>query len=132
MLLEPFSPSPVRALVASVADFDDTVIALIFRHAEPWVAEAGLFVTVISVDGDIEGDTAAYLDYTLQQALLGGAPVCCDLGRTDFFGAAAVGVVMAALRRAAEADTALLLRGVHGMSAVVLKAVGLERGVIIP
>ena len=129
--LESCPPSSERVTVASVADADDTVTAMIYRHVEPLVADAGLFVLIISIDGDVEGDAAAYLDHALQRAVLDGAPVCCDLSSARFFGAAGATVVLTAAERAADVGTLLLLRGVHGLTGRVLDAVGFERGLII-
>jgi anti-anti-sigma regulatory factor len=129
--LQPDFRSPERATVASITDTDDTVTAMIYRHAEPMVPEADLSLLVISVDGDVECDAAAYLDHILQQAMKDGTPVCCDLTRTEFFGAAGATVALYAAHRAAEAGSVFLLRGVHGISALVLEVVGFDQSLII-
>lgn len=131
MSLQPYSRSPERATIASIADPDDTVTAMIYRHAEPMLSEAVQSLVVISVDGDVECDAAAYLDHILQQAMKDGTPVCCDLSRTEFFGAAGATVVLRVAHRAAEAGSVFLLRGVHGISALVLKVVGFDQSLII-
>ena len=68
--LQRYSRSPERATIASIADPDDTVTAMIYRHAEPMLPEAAQSLVVISVDGDVEWDAAAYLDHILQQAMM--------------------------------------------------------------
>jgi anti-anti-sigma regulatory factor len=123
--------SPERVTIASIADPDDTVTAMIYRHAQPLVPEAALSLVVISVDGDVECDAAAHLDHILQQTMKDGTPVCCDLSRTDFFGAAGATVALRAAHRAAESGSVFLLRGVHGVSAIVLKVVGFDQSLII-
>jgi len=60
------------------------------------------------------------------QALDGDNSVCCDLGRVDFFGAAACNTVLAAHLHAADVGRRFYVRGVHGITAQVLAATGLD------
>jgi anti-anti-sigma factor len=126
-----FDLSPGRVTVASVADWDDTVVTMIYRHVEAASPEAVLGTVVISVDGDLDGDAAAHLDRALRRALAGGTPVHCDLNRTGFFGSAAARAVLSAFRYADETAATLRLRGVHGMRRYVLETVGLDRSLIL-
>lgn len=132
----PVSPDPLflppdRTPVASVVDHDDGVVAFIYLHTELFFAEADLFVTVVTVDGDIDSDVAAHLEHVLLAAVDRETPVCCDLSLTWYFGAAGARVILSAHERAAETGSLFLLRGVHGMSRQVLDAVGLDQTVII-
>jgi anti-anti-sigma factor len=124
-------PRPFRSpahpeVVASVTDLDDAEIAMIYRHVETIMPEAGLCATVVAVVGDIDRDTADHLDHALRRAAADGMPVCCDLARTEFFGAAGAKTMLDALDRADDSGTVFLLRGVHGMSRRVLAALGLD------
>ena len=123
--------SPDRTVVASVADFDDSVIAVIYRHVEAFVPGADLHVVVLSIEGDLDSDAACHLEAAVRQAIDGGAPVCCDLRSAGFFGAAGARVLLSAVQQAAEADTLFLVRGVRGMAGRVLAAVGFDRTLIV-
>ena len=94
MTIHPSHPSPRLTCVASVAAPDDTVTAMIYRHTESTGSGPGL--VVITVDGDVDHDTAPYLDRVLRRTVASGQPVCCDLSRTGFFGSAGARVVAGA------------------------------------
>jgi anti-anti-sigma factor len=122
---------PQRTVVASVADFDDAVIAVIYRHVEPFVPDADLQLVVLSVEGDLDSDTACHLEPAIQRAIDAGAPVCCDLGSATFFGAAGARLLLSAVRRASETETLFLVRGVRGMADRVLTAVRFDRALVL-
>jgi anti-sigma B factor antagonist len=119
---------PDQVTVASVADWDETVVAQFFRHVES--LPAGGTRTVVSVRGDLDIDTAPYLERALQRALGDSSAVCCDLGRTEFFGAAGATALLAGVRQARDAGAIFTVRGVHGIAARVLAAVGFDRTLI--
>jgi len=123
--------SPDRTVVASVAGFDDTVLAVIYRHVETFVPDADLHLVVLSVEGDFDSDTACHLEPAVRRAIDVGAPVCCDLRSAGFFGAAGARVLLSAVQQASEADTLFLVRGVHGMVGRVLAAVGFDPALVI-
>jgi anti-anti-sigma factor len=125
----PFPPGLVT--IASVADSDDIVIAQFFRHEEAAPAGDGTPTTVIAVRGDIDIDTAPYLERALQRAFDDSVAICCDLGRTEFFGAAGANVLLGAVRQAAAAGAVFTVRGVHEVVAQVLDAVGFDRSLIV-
>jgi anti-anti-sigma factor len=128
------SPDPAipgRVMVASVVDLDDTVTATIYRHVEPIMPSADLHAVIITIDGDVDSDAAAHLEYTVRRALAGGTPVCCDLSGATYFGAAGASAVLAALRYAADAGALFLLRGARGMTLRVLEVVGVDRSLIM-
>jgi anti-anti-sigma factor len=131
MIPDPLFASPDRTAVLSLADPDGTLTAVIYRHSEPVLAEAGVFAVVITVDGDVDTDVAAHLEEVLHQAVDSGMLVCCDLGHAAYFGAAGARVVLSAVRRAADADAVVVLRGVRGMSRRVLEAVGFDQSMIL-
>jgi anti-anti-sigma factor len=115
--------SPGRVTVASVADVDDTVLTMIYRHTEP--TEVGQAV-VISVEGDLDADAAAHLEHVLRRSIDGGTPVYCDLSCGGYFGSAGARAVLSAVGHAGDRGGVLLLRGVHGMPRRVLEVVGLN------
>jgi len=123
--------SPDRTVVASVAGFDDTVIAVIYRYVEPFVPLADLHLVVLSIEGDLDSDTACHLESAVRQAIDVGSPVCCDLRSAGFFGAAGARLLLSAAQQAADADTLFLVRGVRGMAGRVLAAVGFDRALIV-
>ena len=128
---DPLFVSSDQTTVFSVVADDGTSTALIYRHSEPVLAEAGIFAVVITVDGDLDSDVAAHLELALYQAVESGMPVCLDLRHTGYFGAAGARVALAAGRLAAESDVTFLLRGAIGMSRRVLEAVGFDQSLIM-
>jgi anti-anti-sigma factor len=124
------SMSSDRQVVGTVAAADDVVIAVLYRQLEPFVPEAGLHVVVISVEGDVDCDSAAHLESALWQAIDAGAPVCCDLGAVGYFGAAGARVLLSAVRHASDRGALFLVRGVYGMARRVLDAVGFDQALI--
>jgi anti-anti-sigma factor len=123
--------SPDQTAVFSVVAADGTSTAVIYRHSEPVLAEAGLFAAVITVDGDLDSDVAAHVELALRQAVEAGLPVCLDLRHTGYFGAAGARVALTAGRLAAESDVMFVLRGAFGMSRRVLEAVGFDQSLIM-
>jgi len=116
-------------VTASVAGYDGTVIATITRTVESPAALAGVDgpLSVVSVDGDIDQDTAPLLEQALRLAINDRLRTCLDMRRVDFFGAAGVHVLMAAQGHAASLRHCFVLRGVHGIANQVLTIVGLDR-----
>jgi anti-anti-sigma factor len=158
MLTSPRRSWPGRVTVASVADSDDVVIAMIFRHTEPshvqpshtqpshmqpshtqptrhtqpTGASDAAPTTIISVQGDVDHDTAPYLERVLQLAVdTAAGPVCCDLSGADFVSATGVGVFFVAAQRAHDAGAAFTLRGLHGIAERVFDALGFDRSMIV-
>jgi anti-sigma B factor antagonist len=131
----PASPAnafpPGHVTIASVADSDEMVIAQFFRHDEALRAGDGRTTTIVSVEGDIDIDTAPYLERALQRAVHDSVAVCCDFGRTEFFGAAGVSALFSVLREARDAGAAFTIRGVHPIVGRVLDAVGFDRSLIV-
>jgi anti-anti-sigma factor len=132
--LAPPDGAPMWELVgdgvtASVAGYDGTVIATITRTVESPAALAGVDgpLSVVSVDGDIDQDTAPLLEQALRLAINDRLRTCLDMRRVDFFGAAGVHVLMAAQGHAASLRHCFVLRGVHGIANQVLTIVGLDR-----
>jgi anti-sigma B factor antagonist len=128
---ETSSRSPDRTVIASVAGVGETLTAVIYHCVEPFVPEADMHVVVIAVEGDLDSDTAAYLEPAVRQAIGAGGLVCCDFRRVGYFGAAGARVVMSAVEDAAECGTLFLVRGMQGMAWRVLEAVGFEWALVI-
>ena len=135
MLTSPRPSWPGRVTVASIADSDDVVIAMIYRHTEPTphTESAGAApTTIISVQGDVDHDTAPYLERVLQLVVdTAAGPVCCDLAGADFVSATGVGVFFVAAQRAHDAGAAFTLRGLHGIAERVFDALGFDRSMIV-
>ncbi len=73
---------------ATVIGPDGEVIAAVFRRSAP--GGAGREV-IVSVEGDLDLDTAPLAQAILIQALDGDERVCLDLSEVHFFGAAGLG-----------------------------------------
>jgi anti-anti-sigma factor len=115
-------------VTATVADDDHTILVTISRADTARTgARPGDPLTVVAVEGEIDQDTAPLLRLALSQALDGRAPVCCDLSRVTFFGAAAVSTVLAARRQATALGQVFFLRGVQGVTDRVLTVVDPDR-----
>lgn len=116
-------------VAAAVADEAGTIVFTVSRWAEP--AGGGHTPvapwTVVAADGDIDHDTAPLLRYALVQALDDHGPVCCDLTRVTFFGAAAVDLVLRMHARAAASGQRFLLRGAPAMTERLLALVDPDR-----
>jgi anti-anti-sigma factor len=132
--LAPPESAPMWELVgdgvsASVAGYDGTVIATITRTVQSPAALAGVDgpLSVVTVDGDIDQDTAPLLEQALRLAINDRLRTCLDMRRVDFFGAAGVHVLIAAQSHAASLRHCFVLRGVHGTANQVLTIVGLDR-----
>ena len=118
-------------VTATVTDDLETIRITVSRQvgADRGGAGSGGPLTVVAVDGEIDHDTASLLRLTLSQALDGRTPVCCELSRVTFFGAAAANVLLAANRQADAVGCSFSLDGVAGMTDRVLSIVDPE-GVI--
>jgi len=114
-------------VAASIADPDGTVCATIFRRLEP---AADDFMSVVLVDGDLDVDVVPLLRKALVLAIADRPQTVLDLQGVDFFGAAGVHVLVAAHRHAAARGRSFALRGVHGMTEMVMHVVGLDQ--VIP
>lgn len=114
---------------AAVADASGTIILVVSRRTETSHTDGARAVplTVVAVDGDLDRDTVALLQQALIQALDGGGPVCCDLTRVTFFGAAAADLVFRTHRRASAAGQRLLLRGASPQTRRVMDVVDPQR-----
>jgi anti-anti-sigma factor len=112
----PVAPSPA----SSVVGFDGSVLARV-----SWYAESDQRARVV-VEGDIDRDTASLLRAHLLEALAQRRVVCCDLRRTDFFGAAGVDTLMQVRAAAAADGGSLVLAGVGDPVDAVLRATGVE------
>jgi anti-sigma B factor antagonist len=116
------------AASARVTDQDGSVIAAVSRRlrpAEP--GEPGPEV-IVSIQGDLDLDTAPLAQATVIQALDGAQRVCLDLSEVRFFGAAGVRVVIAARVHAASLGRELRLAGVQGITERVLALTGVYPG----
>ncbi|HEY0536569.1 MAG TPA: STAS domain-containing protein [Actinoplanes sp.] len=102
------------------------------RHTQPTGASDAAPTTIISVQGDVDHDTAPYLERVLQLAVdTAAGPVCCDLSGADFVSATGVGVFFVAAQRAHDAGAAFTLRGLHGIAERVFDALGFDRSMIV-
>jgi anti-anti-sigma factor len=114
-------------VTATVADDARSILVRVSRPAEIALAGTGDLPSVVAIDGEIDQDTAPLVRLALTQALDGRLPVCCDLSRVTFFGAAAANAVLAAHRQATAAGNVFFLRGVHGITGRVLAIVDPDR-----
>ncbi|WP_435279621.1 STAS domain-containing protein [Streptomyces sp. 1222.5] len=84
-------------------------------------------VTVVSVSGEIDHNTADPLIQALEVDALAGRPqVVIDMRRVPFMDSSGINVLLAAHRQLTEADGWLRLAGVHGSVQRVLQLVGLD------
>ena len=113
---------------ATVAGFDGVVIGRVTRHREASLTGPALWqeLIVVSVTGDLDADTSPLLDIALTQALDANPNVCCDLSRATFFDAAGANTVLAAHLRAAATGRQFTVRGVHGITRLVLSITRLD------
>jgi anti-anti-sigma factor len=114
-------------VTATVADDARTILVTISRPAEAALTGAGDLLSVVAIDGEIDQDTAPLVRLALSHALDGRLPVCCDLSRVTFFGAAAANAVLAAHRQATALGNVFFLRGVQGVTGRVLAIVDPDR-----
>ncbi|MGW4941757.1 STAS domain-containing protein [Actinoplanes sp. NPDC004185] len=127
IIAAPVQGTPVPAAGARVIAQDGSVIAAVSRRVRPAEpGEAGPEV-VVSVQGDLDLDTAPLAQATLIQALDGAERVCLELSEVRFFGAAGVRVVIAAQQHAASLGRQLRLSGVHGITERILVLTGVYR-----
>ena len=114
---------------ATVAGFDGVVIGSVTRHREAGPTDPALSQQwiVVSVTGDLDADTGPLLHLALTEALDANSRVCCDLSRVAFCGAAGANAVLAAHLRAAATGRQFTVRGVHGITRLVLAFTGLDQ-----
>jgi anti-sigma B factor antagonist len=125
----PALPAPAvtdrpAAASASVTASDGAVIATVTRRIVPAGPADPSAEVVVSVQGDLDLDTAPLAQAVLTQALDGAERVRLDLSDVRFFGAAGVGVVVAGRQHAASLGRELRLSGVHGITERVLALTG--------
>src|SRR3954471_21649569 len=114
-------------VTAYVADLAGTVLVAVTCHLAPQSADSwSVPLTIVTVDGDVDQDTAPLLEKALVQALDTGTPVRCDLSRVTFFGAAGANALAAAQQHATAVGRSLSCRGVCGLTGRVLRATGLQ------
>ena len=113
---------------ATVAGFDGAVIGSVTRHREagPTDAAPSQEWIVVSVTGDLDADTGPLLHLALTDALDANPRVCCDLSRVAFCSAAGANALLAAHRRATATGRQLTVRGVHGITELVLAITRLD------
>jgi anti-anti-sigma factor len=116
-------------VTASIVGYEGTVIATITRSAEAPAAATDVEgpISVVTVEGDIDADTAPLLEQALRLAINDRFETCLDMRRVDFFGAAGAHVLLAAHGHAASLRHSFVLRGVHSSATRVLTIVGLDR-----
>jgi anti-anti-sigma factor len=112
-------------VAATVTDDFGAVVLVVSRRAETRNGDGASAVplTVVTAEGDLDRDTVALLRHALIQALDDGGPVCCDLARVTFFGAAAANLAFHAHARATTAGQQFLLRGASATTRRVLDVV---------
>jgi len=121
------APPEIGPMAATIAD-DTSVLITVSRFVEPLSADAaGAALTVVAVDGEIDIDTTPLLRSLLMQALRGSNPVCCDLGGVTFFGAAGANTLLAVHRHATESGRDFSVRGVYGITGLVLSVADPDR-----
>jgi anti-anti-sigma factor len=113
----------------TAADDSGTIVLVVSRRTEAGHADdpTAVPLTVVAVDGELDCDTIHVLGNELARALDDGGPVCCDLARVTFFGAAAANLVLQAHERAVTAGQRFLLRDATPMTRRVLNAVDPDR-----
>jgi anti-anti-sigma factor len=114
-------PLPATASARVLAQ-DGSVIATVARSVR--LAEPGP-EAVVSVQGDLDLDTAPLAQETLAQALAGAERVCLDLSEVRFFGAAGVGVVITARLQATTLGRDFRFSGAQGITKRILTLTGL-------
>lgn len=114
--------------VSATLAADGAIIATVSRQVETSSAGPGTCpeqLTVISVTGDLDHDSAPLLSIALTSAINAGRNVCCDLAQVSFLSAAGVNTVLAAHRLAAGQGRRLTLRGARGVTRRVLELTGI-------
>ncbi|MDP9799434.1 anti-anti-sigma factor [Catenuloplanes nepalensis] len=121
-------PPAGETIVATVTGFHDTVIATVSRTLEftGETADTRAPVAVVTVDGDVDRDTAPLVEQALFLAIEGCPSTWLDMHDVNFFGAAGVHMLVAAHRHATALGHTLRLRGVHGVTEQVLTIAGLD------
>jgi anti-sigma B factor antagonist len=82
-------------------------------------------VSIITVNGDIDRQTAPALQTAVQTAIPAGAHVLLDLSRASYLSSAGLRVLLAVSRYITERQGRLALVGVHGEIKTVLEITGL-------
>jgi anti-anti-sigma regulatory factor len=121
---------PVARRAAVGGDSRTLLVISTSVEREPFDAGPDDALTVVAVDGDIDPDTAPLVRCALARVLAGRMPVCCDLARVTFFGAAAAHTILDANSGAMATGRIFFLRGVQGIAGQVLNAV--DPGHIVP
>jgi anti-sigma B factor antagonist len=121
-----------EGMAISIAGSDGTVIATVCCMLEPpgGPSDGEAAMSVVSVEGDVDLDTAPLLERALIVAINDRPRTCLDLRHVEFFSAAGVHVLLAAHRHATRLGHSLTLQGVHGITERVLAIVGLDH--VIP
>ncbi|AGL18913.1 STAS domain-containing protein [Actinoplanes sp. N902-109] len=108
---------PPGEFSASVTGYDGTWLATVSRRAAGTATPAA----VVTVEGDVDLDTAPLLQAGLLRALQSWPFVVCDLNKVTFFGAAGTTALLAARRCASATGHTLSLRGARGMTRQILE-----------
>lgn len=124
------SPVAGDGVVASLTGFDGIVIATISRTVESAGPDGDW--AVVTVDGDVDRDTAGLLERALLLTITERPRTCLDLARANHLDAAGVRVLFEAHRHAAELGHVFRLRGARGTVRRVLSIVGMDRAVPVP
>jgi anti-anti-sigma factor len=126
--LPPADECPAGDLARVSATVDGVVLATVLRHCVSTPgSDPSDTMGVVSVDGDVDRDSAPVLLHALMETIAAHPRVCCDLSRATFFAAAGMSTVLAAHWRAAATGGHLTVRGAHGLTLVVLTALGLDQ-----
>jgi anti-anti-sigma factor len=104
---------------------DGSVIATVARSVRPAAPGEPGPEAVVSVQGDLDLDTAPLAQETLTQALAGAERVCLDLSEVRFFSAAGVEVVITARRHATALGRDFRFSGAQGVTRRILTLTGL-------
>jgi anti-anti-sigma factor len=107
-------------VTATVTGCCGEVIATIARRTEQSSA-------VVTVDGDIDRDTAPLLAQALAAAIDDQPGTCLDMHHVDVLDAAGVRVLLGAGRDAADRGRGFWVRGLHGVPEQVLIILGVDR-----
>ncbi|MEU8821589.1 STAS domain-containing protein [Actinoplanes sp. NPDC048796] len=106
---------------ATLSDADGYTRVAVSRRVDdvPHSGEATDVLSVITVDGDLDIDTAPLLLAVLVQELRTG-DVCCDLTHVPFLAAAGTHALLAAHNYAIGQGRSFWYRGAHGITAQVM------------
>jgi anti-anti-sigma factor len=93
----------------------------------PVATGADRAIAVVTVDGDIDRDTAPLLAQALAAAIDDQPCTCLDMRHVDVLDAAGVRVLLGAGRDAADRGRGFWVRGLHGVPEQVLMILGVDR-----